>query len=347
VFDYIFIQKLKKFGVFLAIYSAVFYFLFSTISYTLPFVLAIIIALLTRPLTRLLKRKLKFPVGIAALVSTLLVFVLLSLIVSIILYKVTIEAKLILMSLPSIEATTNFLTGYVNKLYLFYEQIDPTIVTRLQSQISSVMSSTLDFTVKFLNWLVSFAIGLPVILIVIFITFLATFFISKDMPNLENKVFDMFSFEGKSKFRALWSETNRVLAGYLKAYSTVVFVTFLQTFIGFSILKINYALILSILCALLDVMPILGIAAVYFPLSIFFFIKGNYIAGFGLIILYVIVTIVRQILEPKLVSSSVDLHPVLVLAAIFIGIKAFGFLGMIYFIFLMVFYNIFRKVNIL
>jgi sporulation integral membrane protein YtvI len=347
VFDEKFLVRLKSFGIFIAIYTLVFFLFFSTISYTLPFVLAFIIALITRPLTRFLRKKLRFPSGLAALISTLFVFVVLFFIVSAILVKITTEAKLLLTSLPNMETTMNYITKYIMKLQVYYEQLDPSIVEKLQSQIATSLSSTLDITVKVLNALVSFAIGLPMVVIVIFITLLATFFISKDMPMMQGAASRVFSPNGKEKFRQLSGETTRVLFGYARAYGTVITLGFLETLIGFSLLRVKYALLLSILAVTLDVLPILGIAAVYFPLSIFYFIKGKYVTAIGILILYVIVTIVRQIVEPKLVSSSLGLHPVAVLAAIFIGLKAYGFLGMIYLLFLMVFYNIFRKVDVL
>lgn len=94
-------------------------------------------------------------------------------------------------------------------------------------------------------------------------------------------------------------------------------------------------------------MPILGIACVYLPLAIYYWLIGDHIVAIFLLVLYIAVTVVRNIIEPKIVSQSLNLHPVAVLAAMFIGLKAYGFLGMLYLIFLMIFYNILKKVNVL
>jgi sporulation integral membrane protein YtvI len=138
-----------------------------------------------------------------------------------------------------------------------------------------------------------------------------------------------------------------MLFTYAKTYSLVIFITFLETLVGFSLLNVKYALILSIVCAIFDVLPILGIGAIYLPLAAIFFIVKNYFMGIAIIVLYLIVTIIRQIIEPKFVSASLGLHPVAVLAAIFIGIRAYGFIGMVYLIFIMVFYKILRNVDVL
>jgi len=94
-------------------------------------------------------------------------------------------------------------------------------------------------------------------------------------------------------------------------------------------------------------LPIFGIGAIYIPLIIIFFISSNYVAALGLLISYIVITIVRQIIEPKIVSSSLGINPVAVLASIFIGLKAYGLVGMLFCMFLVVFYNILKKVEVL
>ena len=138
-----------------------------------------------------------------------------------------------------------------------------------------------------------------------------------------------------------------MLLNYFLASLLIIFITFCITLIGFLFLKIKYALVLSVICGLFDILPILGVANIYFPLAIIYIINKNYFAGIGLIILYAIVFIVRQIAEPKIMSSSLGLHPVAVLIAIFIGIEAAGLAGMLFCMFLIVFYNILKKVKVL
>ena len=124
-------------------------------------------------------------------------------------------------------------------------------------------------------------------------------------------------------------------------------ITFIETLIGFLILGIDYALILSFLAAFMDVLPIIGVSVVYIPLAIYHFLIGNTFIGIGILVLLVLVTVVRQILEPKLISTTLDIHPILTLAAIFIGIKVYGFIGMIYLITLIIFYKILEKSQVL
>ena len=135
--------------------------------------------------------------------------------------------------------------------------------------------------------------------------------------------------------------------GYVKAYSLVVFITFAQVLVGFSLLKIDFAVILSIVCALFDILPVIGMILIFIPLIIYNFIIGESFVAIGLIVLFLVVTVVRQIIEPKIVSQTLDIHPLMILAAIFIGLKVSGFLGMIYFISLLVGYKVLDKVKVL
>lgn len=347
MFDKIFIKKMKNFGIFIVIYTLFFALFFSTISYTLPFVLGIIIAIITIPLTRFLKCKLKLSNGLASLASTLFVFIVLFLIITTIIIKITAEIKLLLISMPNIYIISERLQNYISDLRIYYDQIDPSIIEKVQSQLSTFISSGYDLVVNILKKGLSLAIGLPIVMMIIFITLIATFFFTRDLPEFRIKFLRIFSSEGSDKVRAVWSEAVKMIAGYLKAYSTVVTIGFLETLIGFSIFNVKYALLLSLLASFLDILPILGMASLYFPLAIFYFISKKYLTAILIIILYVVVTIVRQIIEPKLVSSSLGLHPIAVLASIFIGIKAYGFLGMIYLLSLLVFYNILKKTDIL
>lgn len=347
MFDELFVKKLKKTIIFILIYTILFALFFSTISYTLPFVLALVIAIWTKPLASFFKKKFKIPKGISALASTVIVITLGIFIITIILFNLTIEAKTLLTSMPDVKTISQYIYEHVDNLKLYYYKIDPSLAEKLHQQIFSVLSGTVDITVKILNKIISIAIGLPVFFMIIFITLLTTYFFSKDIELIENKIFSIFSIKGKEKMGSILKESNRMFSGYIKAYLTIISITFIETFIGFSILRIDYALILSLVAASVDVLPILGVGSVYIPLAIINYFMGNYVVSIGLIILYVLVAVIRQIIEPKLVATSLGVYPIAILASIFIGLKAYGFLGMIYLIFLIIFYNIFKKSDVL
>jgi sporulation integral membrane protein YtvI len=347
MFDRIFIEKLKRLSIFIIIFTLLFILFFKTMFYTLPFILAFIIALCTRPLMKLLKTKLRMNSSIAALLSTIIVFSSLLVVLTTLIYKVANEAKQILATMPNIENIKTIVSDYAINFKIFYEDIDPSIIQKVQEQLTSMLSSTFNITTKVLNSLISFAAGLPLFFLIILVVLFSTYFFTKDLPDLSKAILSMFSQKFRPKVKEILFESGRMLGGYVKAYSFIMSLTFIQILIGFLFLRVKYALLLSIFCWILDLVPVLGISIVFIPLVLIYALSQNYFVAIGLLILWLIVSLVRQILEPKIVSSSLDLHPLAVLAAIFIGITAYGFLGMLYILGILVFYKILKKVNII
>ena len=92
-------------------------------------------------------------------------------------------------------------------------------------------------------------------------------------------------------------------------------------------LGVNYAFIISMIIAVVDILPILGAGTVILPWAIFSLLTSNYKLGIGLIVIYAIISIIRQIAEPKIVGGSLGLHPLATLASIYISVKFIGFSG--------------------
>lgn len=347
MFDECFILKLRRFSIFIVIFTILFIIFYKTIYFTMPFIIAFIIALCTKPLMKLFKNKLKLKSSLAALLSTFIVFSLLLILVTLIVYKITDESRQLLASMPNMDYMQNQVSINISKMKIYFNHVDPSIVQKAQDQISNLVSTTFDITANILNYLVSFAIGLPMFFLMFIVTFLSTYFFTKDMPDVTSSITFIFAEKQKQKVRDILHEATHMLAEYIKAYSFIITLSFLEIIIGFSLLHIKYALILSILCWFLELVPILGIFIVFFPLIIIYALAHNYFVAISLSILWIIVVSVRQVVEPKIVSSSLGLHPLSVLAAIFVGMSTYGFIGMIYILSALVFYKILAKVGII
>ena len=213
--------------------------------------------------------------------------------------------------------------------------------------INQLSSLTVTLTGNIISGVLNFLASVPYMLMVILFTLIATYFFTKDYKQARVKMKKLIPNSSTDRAAFIISETKRMLGNYVFSYLIIITITFSITLIGFSLFRVPYAFLLSLLSGLFDFVPILGIGAIYVPVSIVYILNGNYMVGVGLLLLYFAITIERHIIEPKIVSSSLGLHPVSVLAAIFIGLKANGISGMFFCIFLVVFYNIFKKINIL
>ena len=99
--------------------------------------------------------------------------------------------------------------------------------------------------------------------------------------------------------------------------------------VGFLVLNVDYAFLLALVIAVLDMLPVLGVGTVLIPWALWAFFQRNFYLGFGLAILYLVMLILRQIIEPKLLGKSLGIHPLLTLFAGYAGWQLFGFLGML------------------
>jgi len=121
----------------------------------------------------------------------------------------------------------------------------------------------------------------------------------------------------------------RAMGGYFRAQYILMTMAGIISIIGLLILRNPYALLLGLLLAVLDFLPILGIGAVLLPWALISIIMGNVNQAIGLGVIYGIITIARQVLQPKILGDQMGAHPLASLMSIFIGFRIFGLLGLI------------------
>lgn len=346
-----FIDKVDKLLIFFVIYTALFLIFFKTLTYTLPFVLAFIFALILQKPTKYLINKLKFKNALASIITTVLFFTIILAVLSLLITSLTTELFQLGKNAQQYFIDTSYINDLVSKIKNYYNNLDPSLLNTVQTNLSSSLAKISTLLTSFVSgtvtWLVSFLASVPYIIMVVLFTFLSTYFFTKEMTSAKTKFKSIIPMSNSEKILSIYKEAKKMLSSYAFSYSIIIFITFIETLIGFLFFKVKYAFILSIVCAIADILPILGIGTIYLPVAIVYYLSKQYITVIGVLILYVLVSIIRQIIEPKIVSSSLGIHPVPILAAIFIGLKVNGITGMFFFMFLVVFYTIFKKVNVL
>lgn len=118
---------------------------------------------------------------------------------------------------------------------------------------------------------------------------------------------------------------------YLKATLILMFITFIELAVGLSIIKGSNPIGMALGIAIFDALPVFGTGGIMIPWIIIELLSGNYALAGGLLILYIIITIMRNILEPKILGSQLGINPIVVLLAVLIGGRLLGVLGMIFF----------------
>lgn len=348
----IFFKKFDKLAIFLIAYTLIFIVFFKTLKYTLPFVIAIIFTLLLYKPTKYIVEKFKIKNTLASLLVTLLFYMLINALNVWLLIILTSEMFSLGKNLQSyITVNQDIIYDLFNKAQTYFNNLDDSVIVSIRDNLISSISNISMITVAATGKLVSFMLSLvsliPYIFLVLIFSILSTYLFMKEFTDTTKTPSLFKSSDGYLKTIKVFNESRKMLSKFVLSYSLIIGVTFIETLIGFSIINVKYTFILSILSAILDILPILGIGTLYIPLAIIYFVTGNFFKGIFIISMYLIVTIVRNIIEPKIVSSTLGIPPIQVLVAIFVGLQAYGFTGMFFCMFLVVFYNIFKKQNIL
>ena len=177
--------------------------------------------------------------------------------------------------------------------------------------------------------------SLPTIAIYFGITVLALYFISVDRIYILDQMEHHLPKSWMKKLGRHFKELIESLGSYLKAQATLILVSFIISLIGLYLLKImgfniSYPLLMAIFIGFVDALPILGSGTVMIPWAIICGINGDLNLGFSIILLLILMSVVRQILEPKLVSKHIGVHPIFTLIAMYTGFKFMGLMGLIF-----------------
>lgn len=173
----------------------------------------------------------------------------------------------------------------------------------------------------------SFLRSLPAFLFFLLVTLISAFYVAADYERIGALAERFVPPSWREKKPALEERVGRAFRRYLRVYFLLFCLTFAELWFGFLILRVRYALLLAFLTAVLDILPVLGVGTVLLPAATVMFLSGRVPLGVGLLVLYAVITVVRQVTEPHLLGKSFGLHPLLMLTAFYAGVRLFGFAG--------------------
>lgn len=158
---------------------------------------------------------------------------------------------------------------------------------------------------------------------------ISAFLISAKLPKLRRFFLRRIPREWLHSFLETLKRIRRVLGGWFTAQCKLVGVSFVILFLGLVILRIPYALLWASLICLVDAFPVLGTGTILLPWSLVCLLQGDTPRAIGLASLYVTVTLIRSMLEPKVLSRHLGLDPLITLMALYVGFRLWGIGGMI------------------
>lgn len=304
-----------------------------TTKYLMPFVVGFIISFLLKPIITKITGKLGDRKWISLLVI-ILFYTAFAFLIFWIFVGVFTSFQKFGKTLPSFYQETLYpaleqIIGYSSR---FMDNLSPSVMNLLDDVAGSLFES-LETIVKavsggVLNGLTKIVSAVPSIMISVLVAIISSFFFTIDYQTVVRKP---LSFIPK-KYRTLILDVKdglvSVVGKYLRAYAILMTLTFVELSIGFFILKVSNPLGLAAVIALVDILPVLGTGGIVLPWVVIEAATGNTSFALGLFILYAVITVIRNILEPKVIGDQIGLHPLLTLASIFVGVKLFGFIGL-------------------
>lgn len=308
-----------------------------------PFLIALIIALLiNRPVT-FMSTKFRFPRWLSVLLALLVLVLVVAGVATVIITQTVSEINDLSKMLPGFATelgtylqrtiSQDFLMGLYDQIQWMYAHLDPEsklkIDNTVESGITSITQTGQDLMIRFLNGLKNFLLSLPNMATVSVISLIGAFFISKDFYLWKKRFRRLLPNGVNSRVDQVLNDLKGALVGFIKAQLTLISLTAAIVIVGLLVLGVDYAITIGLLTGLVDLLPYLGTGTVFIPWIIYLFFKGNYSLVIGLSILYGVVLIFRQVIEPKVVAENVGLDPLLTLVALFVGLQLFGFLGLI------------------
>lgn len=171
--------------------------------------------------------------------------------------------------------------------------------------------------------------ALPDLLLGLVVTVIAAFYFTLDGNRIKSGIRALLPDSARTVLSHIKKEAAVAAIGYLRSYSLILLITFAEIFFGLSVLGVEYSFLIAAVSAIVDILPVLGVGIVLLPWALFCLITKDIFLGIGLIILYVIIVVVRQFIEPKIIGENLGLHPLLTLAAFYLGYRLFGFAGII------------------
>ena len=326
----------------IALGIAVFFWIFFkyALSALMPFLLAAVISALVSPIAKKVSKKTKIPQKISAGAILILIFSFTLTLLYFAISKLILELGDLLARLSeSPDMIGNALQGLVDRLtgngthFSFLQKIfDSEALKSLGIDINSALRDALGSMISSLTGaLPSAAVSLikeiPNVLLFIIVFLIAAFYFSADMGSISNSLSSVLPDRWAAKIPVIREKFKKTVTGYLKAYFLIMLLTFFEMLAGLTLLGVEYALIMAIVISVVDILPILGAGTVLIPWAIFALISSNTPLGVGLLVLYAVTLVARQFIEPKIVGSTLGIHPLATLASVYLGLKFLGFVG--------------------
>ena len=297
------------------------------ISFFMPFFIGFLISMIANPLVRFLERKLKI---VRKHSSIVIIIATIALIVTgsyFLIVRTVMEIFGFITELPDMYA--NMQAQFIDigeKFERLFELLPIEIRNTLSNYLSEVVAAIGAPTVEAAG---SVARNIPNAFVMFVVTMLSAYFFIADRERIMGFVRQVMPKSVMQHCDRIYAQIKKLIGGYFAAQFKIMGIVALILFVGFLFLRVRYAILFAFLIAFLDFLPFFGTGTALIPWAVVLFLAGDYGTAIGLVIIYLVSQVVRQVIQPKIVGDSMGLDPLATLFFMYVGFKIKGIAGMI------------------
>lgn len=308
--------------------------LFKLAIFYIPFLLAYLISVIIDPIIKAINKRTSFSRKTSSVIVLITIF---SIIIGLIIWggiNLVKETTNLLSGLNMyLEKTLEFINNIISKIDFKEIKFPQDVINIFQNTTTDYLNMLITYLKNILTKFLNYITSIPNLIINIVITILATYFITSDKFYILDRMEHHLSKKMIGKIIKHARDITSSLGGYLKAEIMLSIITFIVVLIGLNVfylmgMNIEYPILVALLIGFVDALPILGAGSIMIPWAFLLFINNQAYLAISIIGLYILTCVIKQFLEPKLVSKNIGIHPIFTLISMYTGFKIIGVIGL-------------------
>ena len=344
-----FLRWARTFALFLLAYTVLAVVVGFTFGYILPFLIGLILAKTAQPLIGFLQNKLRLSRGLATMVVALLMLLLIFGLIGVVGFLAGRELMALIQNLPTLDPAKILLAieTWAAEHALVIPWLDVSVWNTVRDAVQNFLATGMDWVSLLGNGAVSIITSLPIWITLIVVVVFSTFYFSRDYPLMRKNISFLFSPFGNDSIQRTWLGGIAMLGKYVRSYLLIFLITGVQSLVLFLLVGVPNALVWSLVVMVLDVLPIFGPGIVYIAMAVFYLVTDDPFKALFLFIGWVVIMVVRQVVEPRIVATSIEIHPLSMLAILLIGFQTGSIALLVYLLVLLILYSLLKSVGLL
>ncbi|MBW5447792.1 sporulation integral membrane protein YtvI [Cohnella sp. CFH 77786] len=293
-----------------------------------PFLLALVVAIFLEPLTQLLMTKARMNRLAASTISSTIFTAFLVGAAALIGMKVVTELTAFMQNVPQyLQDASGYVKDLLERAQSFSSGGAEPVPGQLESWLSKVTEVLTGLSQNITGYLLNFAKGIPNFFVFFIVFLVAVYLFTLSMPQMKSSFLSLFEERSKQQMDQVLVSLRKSVFGFLRAQLLLSVITYIICFVGLMVIGTGYPLAISLLIVVVDILPVLGTGSVIVPWAAYQLVAGDAFTGVGLLLLFIVITVVRRVVEPKILGDAVGIGALSALISLYVGFELVGVIG--------------------